>query len=146
MMLNNEGRLEIEEETAKRAEKLRTETERQKQKSDAQRMDIVRRAEQDRLGSEFSGNMKTMTKSKLIDIAFALKVPHEDTTVDTLRIRLNAHFDANPALKKEPRYIGLFERTRKRKDPPQEDTTRLPPPPAFQSHPLAMPGTSSLLL
>ncbi|KAJ3729183.1 hypothetical protein DFJ43DRAFT_1038293 [Lentinula guzmanii] len=147
ILTSREGRLEIEEETAKRAEKLRTETERQKQKSDAQRMDIVRRAEQDRLGSEFSGNMKAMIKSKLIDIAFALKVPHEDATVDTLRIRLNAHFDANPALKKEPRYIGLFERTRKRKDPPQEDTTRLPPPPpAFQSHPLAMPGTSSLLL
>ncbi|KAJ3993231.1 hypothetical protein F5050DRAFT_1847970 [Lentinula boryana] len=138
-----EGRSEIEEETVKRAEKMRTETERQKQKSDAQHMDIVRRAEQDRLASEFSGNMKTLIKSKLIDIAFALKVPHEDATVDTLRIRLNTHFDANSELKKDPRYIGLFERTRKRKNPPQEANSQLPPPPpAFQSHPLAMPGSS----
>ncbi|KAJ3996349.1 hypothetical protein F5050DRAFT_1819178 [Lentinula boryana] len=143
ILTSREGRSEIEEETVKRAEKMRTETERQKQKSDAQCMDIVRRAEQDRLASEFSGNMKTMIKSKLIDIAFALKVPHEDVTVDTLRIRLNAHFDANSELKKDPRYIGLFERTRKRKNPPQEANSQLPPPPpAFQSHPLAMPGSS----
>ncbi|KAJ3756091.1 hypothetical protein EV360DRAFT_85279 [Lentinula raphanica] len=47
-------------------------------------------------------------------------------------------------LKNDPRYVGLFECTRKRKDPPQEDAPCLPPPPpAAQSRPLTTVPTSS---
>ncbi|KAF5378939.1 hypothetical protein D9757_008715 [Collybiopsis confluens] len=62
-----------------------------------------------------------MNKAELINIAFALKIAHEGALKDDLVARLHAHFEANSDLKKLPRYIGLFERSRKRKDPPKEN-------------------------
>ncbi|KAJ4490417.1 hypothetical protein J3R30DRAFT_3421492 [Lentinula aciculospora] len=92
-----------------------------------------------------------MSKKALVDIAFSLKVPSKDVTQDTLRVRLHAHFDAHKELKKHPRYIGLFERMRKCKDPPSDSnpgaSSRCPPPPSqrFLSPELSLfsPGPSS---
>ncbi|KAJ3756710.1 hypothetical protein EV360DRAFT_71765, partial [Lentinula raphanica] len=136
ILTSEQGRMEIEEDAIRRADKKKADEEKQKQKSVNLHADIVRRAKQERLSSVFSGNINTMSKSKLVDIAFALKVPYDDTTAEVLCIRLKAHFDANEELKKHPRYIGLFERTRKRKDPPKENdtqSTRYPSPPGTMS-------------
>ncbi|KAJ3991180.1 hypothetical protein F5050DRAFT_1872356, partial [Lentinula boryana] len=66
ILTSNQGRKEIAEDSARKAEK--------------------KKAEEERLNAAFSGSLKSMTK--------------------------------NEELKKHPRYIGLFERIRKRKDPP----------------------------
>ncbi|KAJ3984880.1 hypothetical protein F5890DRAFT_1553702 [Lentinula detonsa] len=75
-----------------------------------------------------------MTKKALVDIAISLNVPSKDVTLDVLRVRLQAHFNAHEELKKHPRYIGIFERTRKRKDPPSDSnaSSHHPPPPPSQ--------------
>ncbi|KAJ3767563.1 hypothetical protein FB446DRAFT_321564 [Lentinula raphanica] len=108
--------------TIRRVEEWRRETERHRQRGEAQRMDPVQPPEQDRpivLEAQFSGNMKTMNKSTLVEIARALQVPNAAfMTLNVLRPHLNAHFDAHPELKRDPRFIGLFERTRKRKSAP----------------------------
>ncbi|KAJ3786219.1 hypothetical protein GGU10DRAFT_352547 [Lentinula aff. detonsa] len=59
-----------------------------------------------------------MSKKALVDIAFYLNVPSKDVRQDALCVHLQAHFDAHEELKKHLRYIGIFERMRKRKDPP----------------------------
>ncbi|KAJ3721449.1 hypothetical protein C8R42DRAFT_721043 [Lentinula raphanica] len=126
-----QGRIKIEADSLQRADKKRADEERQKQQSDSlPHADIVQQAEQEQLNSEFSGNMKTMSKSRLVNIAFALKVPYDDTTAEVLRIHLNADFDANKELKRHPRSIRLFEHTQKCKDPPKENDTVLPRQPS----------------
>ncbi|KAE9391676.1 hypothetical protein BT96DRAFT_1001093 [Gymnopus androsaceus JB14] len=139
-----EVRKKIEQDAAKKVQRQKVEAERETRKAEAEQADIIRRAEQERLGSEFSGSLNSMSKKALVDIAFSLKVPSKDTTQDALRVRLRAHFDTHEELKKHPRYIGLFERTRKCKDPPTESnpgpSSRRPLPPSQRS---PSPGPSS---
>ncbi|KAJ3742589.1 hypothetical protein DFH05DRAFT_1461662 [Lentinula detonsa] len=144
VLTSMQGRLEIAADAAKKAEKSR-ELQKKKEK-DAQkaREDIVRRAEQEKERTEFSGNMKYMVRSTLVDIAFSLNIETEKATAETLRVRLNAHFEANPELKKHARYLRLFERSRKRKEPPTE--SNIPshqPSPTSTSHSSPAPGPSS---
>ncbi|KAJ3736160.1 hypothetical protein DFJ43DRAFT_1036491 [Lentinula guzmanii] len=121
VLTSRQGRKEIAAATAKKATKKKANEEKQKRKNDTLLADVLRRAEQDRLEVVFSGNMKNMPKPQLIDIANALKIPHEKATVDVLRVRLNAHFAAHEELKDDRRYSELFKRTRKRKEPPKEN-------------------------
>ena len=147
ILTSREVRKEIEQDAAKKVQRQKVEAERETRKAEAEQADIIRRAEQERLGSEFSGSLNSMSKKALVDIAFSLKVPLKHTTQDALRVRLRAHFDAHEELKKHPRYIGLFERTRKRKDPPTESnpgpSSRRPLPPSQRS---PSPGPSSFAL
>ncbi|KAJ3789234.1 hypothetical protein GGU10DRAFT_330142 [Lentinula aff. detonsa] len=130
VLTSREVRKEIKEDAAKKVQRQKDEAERETRKAEAEKADIIRHAEQERLGTQFSGNMNSMSKKALVDIAFSLKVPSEDVTQDALHVRLKAHFDAHEELKKHPRYIGIFERTRKRKDPPggsnPESSSRAP--------------------
>ncbi|KAF5387436.1 hypothetical protein D9757_007787 [Collybiopsis confluens] len=116
----DEGRADLAQSAAAKAIKDNQVLKKLKKKDDTFRADIIRRAEQDRLGTEFLGNMNQFSKPALVDIANAVKIPHKGALVD-LRTRLKAHFDANPELKTDRRYIGLFKRSRKRKDPPKEN-------------------------
>ncbi|KAJ3746217.1 hypothetical protein DFH05DRAFT_1541743 [Lentinula detonsa] len=118
VLTSREVRKEIEQDAAKKVQRQKDEAERETRKAEAEKADIIRHAEQERLGTQFSGNLNSMTKKAMVDIAISLKVPSSDVTQDALRVRLKAHFDAHEELKKHPRYIGIFERTRKRKDPP----------------------------
>ncbi|KAJ3995559.1 hypothetical protein F5050DRAFT_1826600 [Lentinula boryana] len=109
VLTSMQGRLEIAADAAKKATKSQ-ELQKKKEK-DAQkaREDIVHRAEQVKEHTEFSGNMKYMGRSTLVNIAFSLNIETEKATIEMLHIRLNAHFEANPELKKHPRYLRLFE-------------------------------------
>ncbi|KIK59123.1 hypothetical protein GYMLUDRAFT_245554 [Collybiopsis luxurians FD-317 M1] len=58
---------------------------------------------------QFSGNIKQLNKSDLIDIAFSLKISYKGASKNVLCVPLNAHFEANQDLKKHPHYVSLFE-------------------------------------
>ncbi|KAJ3795211.1 hypothetical protein GGU11DRAFT_688255, partial [Lentinula aff. detonsa] len=66
----------------------------------------------------FSGSLKSKTKHDLVDIAFSLSVETDGVSADVLRICLDSHFEANPLLKQNPRYVSLFTHKRKRNNPP----------------------------
>ncbi|KAJ3802836.1 hypothetical protein GGU11DRAFT_858081 [Lentinula aff. detonsa] len=148
VLTSREVRKEIEQDAAKKVQRQKDEAERETRKAEAEKADIIRRAEQERLGTQFSGNMNSMSKKALVDIAFSLKVPSEDVTQDALRICLKAHFDAHEELKKHPHYIGIFEQTCKRKDPPggsnPESSSRAPDLSSLTPGPSSFaPGPSS---
>ncbi|KAJ3713631.1 hypothetical protein C8R42DRAFT_727103 [Lentinula raphanica] len=88
----------------------------------------------------FSGSLKYKTKRDMIDIAFALGVESEGTSAQVLRVHLHSHFEAYPALKEDPRYIGLFTRKRKRADAFKENEL----PPAHRHSPMPLSPTPSL--
>ncbi|KAJ3985250.1 hypothetical protein F5890DRAFT_1553361 [Lentinula detonsa] len=141
-----QGRLEIAADAAKKA--MKSQELQKKKEKDAQkaREDIVCRAEQEKEHTEFFGNMKYMGRSTLVDIAFSLNMETEQVTIEMLHVCLNAHFEANPELKKHPRYLCLFERSRsqKRKEPPTESNTpQHQPSPTSTSHSSPAPGPSS---
>ncbi|KAE9382544.1 hypothetical protein BT96DRAFT_232645 [Gymnopus androsaceus JB14] len=110
-----EGKEQAIVEAEKREAKKSALEEKQKKKKDTERGDILRRAEQEREEVPFSGSIKSKSKADLQDILFALGLDIEGN-VATLRVRIDAHFNAETALKELPRYIGLFSKpTRKRK-------------------------------
>ncbi|KAJ4466261.1 DDE superfamily endonuclease-domain-containing protein [Lentinula aciculospora] len=147
VLTSREVRKEIEQDAAKKVQRQKIEAERETRKAEAEKADIIQRAEQERLGTQFSGSLNSMSKKALVDIAFSFKVPSKDVTQDALRFRLHAHEE----LKKHPHYVGLFERTRKHKDPPSDSnpgaSSHCPPPPSqrFLSPELSLfsPGPSS---
>ncbi|KAJ3994352.1 hypothetical protein F5050DRAFT_1838230 [Lentinula boryana] len=141
VLTSREVRKEIEQDAAKKVQRQKDEAERETRKAEAEKADIIRHAEQERLGTQFSGSLNSMTKKAMVDIAISLKVPSSDVTQDALCVRLKAHFDAHKELKKHPRYIGIFKQTRKRKDPPGGSN---PGPSSFAPGPSSFaPGPSS---
>ncbi|KAJ3974736.1 hypothetical protein EV361DRAFT_603307 [Lentinula raphanica] len=134
MLTSREDLLEVGQDSTRRVG-----NDRQKQTNETQRADIIRRPEQEQSDVSFSGNLKTMKAKGLVDIASSLTIPSENITADVLRSRLIAHFDANKELKKNPRYIGLLERTRKRKDPLTQDVA----PPFYRRPPPTLPPQPS---
>ncbi|KAJ3991079.1 hypothetical protein F5050DRAFT_1716378 [Lentinula boryana] len=84
VLTSRQGRKEIAAATVKKVKKKKANEEKQKRKNDTLLADVLCQAEQDRLEAVFSGNMKNMPKPQLIDIANALKIPHEKATVDNL--------------------------------------------------------------
>ncbi|KAJ3834790.1 hypothetical protein F5878DRAFT_341616, partial [Lentinula raphanica] len=151
ILTSAEAQQEFAEAAARKAEEQRAKDLKQQQKDEQNRADILRRAEQELTQATFSGSLKSLNKSTLIDIAFALKVEYDGASAGTLRARLNAHFDANEDLKQDPRFIGLFQRKRKRKDPPKEnedsESSLLPPTHRrrTENHRSPTPGPSSIL-
>ncbi|KAJ3845673.1 hypothetical protein EV368DRAFT_90302, partial [Lentinula lateritia] len=55
----------------------------------------------------------SLTLCDIEDIAFSLGLDIDATAI-VLKIRIDAHFNATPSLKQDPRYMGLFTRKRKR--------------------------------
>lgn len=139
-----QARLEIAADAAKKAEKARELQEKQQRDAQKAREDIICCAEQERQQTEFSGNMKYMSQSTLVDIAFSFNIETEKVTADNLCSHLNDHFEANPELKKHPWYVSLFEQSQaqKRKDPPNKNngngTSSRRPSPSPTSHPSSL--------
>ncbi|KAJ3963715.1 hypothetical protein EV361DRAFT_1038127 [Lentinula raphanica] len=151
ILTSAEAQQEFAEAAARKAEEQRaTEDLKQQQKDEQNRADILRRAEQELAQATFSGSLKSLNKSTLIDIAFALKVEYNGASAGTLCVRLNAHFDANEDLKQDPHFIGLFQWKRKRKDLPKEnedsESSLLPPTHCrrTKNHCSPTPGPSSI--
>ncbi|KAJ3963816.1 hypothetical protein EV361DRAFT_983655 [Lentinula raphanica] len=150
ILTSAEAQQEFAEAAARKAEEQRAKDLKQQQKDEQNRADILRRAEQELTQATFSGSLKSLNKSTLIDIAFALKVKYDGASAGTLRVRLNAHFDANEDLKQDPRFIGLFQWKCKRKDLPKEnedsESSLLPPTHRCQTknHHSPTPGPSSV--
>ncbi|KAJ3738009.1 hypothetical protein EV360DRAFT_90954, partial [Lentinula raphanica] len=140
IVTSQEGRMEAMAEAAKKAARKQAEKDKRAKKQQVDRDDVIRRAAQEKEGTAFSGSLKYKTKRDMIDIAFALGVESEGTSAQVLRVRLHSHFEAYPALKEDPRYIGLFTRKRKRADAFKENEL----PPAHRHSPMPSSPTPSL--
>ncbi|KAJ4486601.1 hypothetical protein C8J55DRAFT_558596 [Lentinula edodes] len=81
--------------------------------------DVCRQAKE-KEGTEFEGSLNSKNKIELEDIAFSLGLDIDATAI-VLKIRIDAHFNATPSLKQDPRYVGLFTRKRKRAPVPSEN-------------------------
>ncbi|KAH8987342.1 hypothetical protein EDB86DRAFT_2784258, partial [Lactarius hatsudake] len=81
----------------------------------------------------FTGALATKTKGDLQDIAQALELAINGQRKDLLT-RINSHFDENSLLRENPRFAGIFYRSRRR---PAEDHSSqdLPPPTPSASSP-----------
>ncbi|KAE9393576.1 hypothetical protein BT96DRAFT_923982 [Gymnopus androsaceus JB14] len=138
ILTSREGKKEAVADAAKKAAKKKAEAERKKKKQDTEREDILRHAVQESESTAFSGSLTSKNKRDLIDIAFSLDIETDGASLNVLHVRLNAHFDANPSLKENPRYIGLFSWKCKRDDPPKENAE----PGPSSTHPrLSSPST-----
>ncbi|KAJ3981947.1 hypothetical protein F5890DRAFT_1476563 [Lentinula detonsa] len=104
VVTSREGKQQAKAEAAKKAAKKKVDDERQKRKKDLEREDILRRAAQEKESAAFSGSIKSKSKRELQDILFALGL-EADGTVAVLQVRINAHFDATPSLKENPRRV-----------------------------------------
>ncbi|KAF9068214.1 hypothetical protein BDP27DRAFT_1422096 [Rhodocollybia butyracea] len=113
ILTSMEGKELAAAETERKVQKKNAETERAKKRKEMETADILRRAEQQRDNSTFSGTIQSKTKPHPIDLAVALGLEYEGASVDVLRVRINTHFNANLELKLNPRYIALFTRKRK---------------------------------
>ncbi|KAI9454068.1 hypothetical protein BJY52DRAFT_1095640, partial [Lactarius psammicola] len=61
----------------------------------------------------FTGTLTSKTKANLQDIAQVLGLVTDGQKKDVLA-QINAHFDANPTLRDDSRFEGIFNRTRRR--------------------------------
>ncbi|KAJ3717404.1 hypothetical protein C8R42DRAFT_644650 [Lentinula raphanica] len=137
IVTSQEGRMEALAEAAKKAAKKQAEKDRQARKQQVDRDDVIRQAEQEKEGAAFSGSLKSKSKHDMVDIAFALGVQSEGISAQVLRVCLHSHFEAYPALKEDPRYIGLFTCKCKHADAFKENDlppARRDPPTASSSH------------
>jgi hypothetical protein len=82
----------------------------------------------------YMGSLASKSKPDLQEIAEALALPKDGTKQD-LQTRINAHFDAHPRFKEDPKYIGLFIRTRGQKRPAQAISNDQNSPPDERNYP-----------
>lgn len=128
IITSREDKKQAAEEAARRAEKKKVEDGRKKRKKIQEQEDILRRAAQEKESTAFSGQLNSKSKRELQDILFALGLDSEGT-IPVLHVRINAHFNATPELKEDPRYIGLFTKpTHKRKRTMEDDDENNSPP------------------
>jgi len=105
-----------------KAAKEKAEAERKKKKQNTGWEDILHCAVRESKSTAFSGSLTSKNNRNLTDIAFSLDIETDSASLNVLRVRLKAYFNANPSLKQTPRYIGLFSRKCKRNDSPKENT------------------------
>ncbi|KAJ3879595.1 hypothetical protein F5051DRAFT_402314 [Lentinula edodes] len=120
VVTSRDGRIQAKEDDVRRQAKVQADEERARKKKDKERDDIIRRAAQEKEGTEFEGSLNSKNKTELEDIAFSLGLDIDATAI-VLKIRIDAHFNATPSLKQDPRYVGLFTRKRKRAPVPSEN-------------------------
>ncbi|THU88384.1 DDE-domain-containing protein [Dendrothele bispora CBS 962.96] len=92
-----------------------------------------RRRRPTQTSASFTGGLSTKGKADLGDIAASLDLPVNGTKED-IHSRIEEHFTANPELKENARYVGLFRRGRKRA--PEADENSAP----AQSSSLPLPS------
>ncbi|KAG1742076.1 hypothetical protein EDD22DRAFT_851618 [Suillus occidentalis] len=93
---------------------------------------------------QFSGALSSKSKADLLELAQALGVSLENARNNGDRCEcIQAHLNNNPALKTDPKFAGLYGRTRGQKRAHPTSTTtpneNIPPPPDVESsmHPPA---------
>jgi hypothetical protein len=145
--LNSDEGLRLAEEQ----EALRAAEEQKKHEAREQRVAKEAEREEQRRhrdpNAPFTGALTSKTRADLQDIAQVLGLATDGQKKDILA-RINAHFDANPILRDDSRFEGIFNRTRRRITMQTEDETlnaattaastgsssfgplSLPPPPA----------------
>ncbi|KAI9064706.1 DDE-domain-containing protein [Trametes sanguinea] len=94
-------------------EKAKQEELKGQRKKEKEREIERRRAELARLGDrvEFTGSLQSKNRDDLDEVLFilGLTMPAKSTKADVL-VRLNSHFDAQPELRTDPRFIKIFSR------------------------------------
>ncbi|KAJ3924991.1 MAG: hypothetical protein NXY57DRAFT_968603 [Lentinula lateritia] len=95
VVTSRDGRIQAKEDDVRRQAKVQADEERARKKKDKERDDIIRRAAQEKEGTEFEGSLNSKNKTELEDIAFSLGLDIDATAIDR-------------------RYMGLFTRKRKR--------------------------------
>ena len=120
VVTNDLGLEEVAEDFEKQQEKKRKAAEKQARKAAKQKEDLVRRAVQ---GSTrvFTGSLSSKNKTELEDVGDALGLDISGTKA-VLVTRITKHFNEHPRFKEDPRYSGLFERSRGRKRPAPVDS------------------------
>ncbi|THU83133.1 hypothetical protein K435DRAFT_572366, partial [Dendrothele bispora CBS 962.96] len=101
------------EERARQEEKKKKEAQKAKDKKEKETANVIRRLTQTQTASAFSGSLKNKNKTACGDIANALGITVTGVLAE-MRLQIAQHFEANPALKTNARYAGLF-RTRGQK-------------------------------
>jgi hypothetical protein len=82
----------------------------------------------------YTGSLASKSKPDLQEIAEALALSKDGTKQD-LQTRINTHFDAHPRFKEDPKYVGLFIRTRGQKRPAQAISNDQNSPPDESNYP-----------
>lgn len=120
VVTNDLGLEEVAEDFEKQQEKKRKAAEKQARKAAKQKEDLVRRAVQ---GSTrvFTGSLSSKNKTELEDVSDALGLDISGTKA-VLVTRITGYFNEHPRFKEDPRYSGLFERSRGRKRPAPIDS------------------------
>ncbi|THU98480.1 hypothetical protein K435DRAFT_611468, partial [Dendrothele bispora CBS 962.96] len=95
------------EEAERQREKRKKEAEREKGRKEKETNDAVRRLTQTQTSAAFSGNIKSKNKTECGDIANALGIV-TNGVLSSMRDQILQHFEVNPDLKTNPRYVGLF--------------------------------------
>ncbi|KAJ4466958.1 hypothetical protein C8R41DRAFT_925924 [Lentinula lateritia] len=101
VVTSRDGRIQAKEDDVRRQAKVQADEERARKKKDKERDDIIRRAAQEKEGTEFKGSLNSKNKTELEDIAFSLGLDIDATAI-VLKIRIDAHFNATPSLKQDP--------------------------------------------
>ncbi len=120
-MTNEQGLREAEEDWRKKEEKNILELEKQMQKEEKKKDDLVRHAIQGAT-MVFSGSLSLKNKTNLEDLASALLLSIEGTKAILISC-ITTYFDDHPCFKEDDRYSGLFEHARghKRNAPHDEN-------------------------
>ena len=123
VVTNDQGLEEAKEHWEKKNEKKQKAAEKQARKAAKEKEDLVRRAVQ---GSTrvFIGSLSSKNKTELEDIGDALALDISGTK-SILVARINEYFDEHPRFKEDPRFSGIFERSRGRKRPAPVDENQL---------------------
>jgi hypothetical protein len=123
VVTNDQGLEEVMEDWGKKQERKQKAAEKLARKVAKQKEDIVRRAVE---GSTrvFTGSLSSKNKTELEDIGDALALDISGTK-PILVARINEYFDQHPRFKEDPRYSGLFERSRGCKRPAPVDENQL---------------------
>ena len=118
--LNVDARWLNSDEGLKRAEEqetLRIAEEQKKREAREQRVAKEAEREEQRRqrdpNAPFTGALTSKTKADLQDIAQVLGLATDGQKKDILA-RINSHFNANPVLREDSRFEGIFNRTRRR--------------------------------
>jgi len=141
--LNSDEGLRMAEE----AEALKAAEEQRKREAQEQRAAKEAEREEQRRQRDpnepFTGALASKTKPDLQDVAQALGLAIDGQKKDLLA-RINTHFDANPLLREDPRFEGIFNRSRRR--PTVQNDENHPPASSGAPGPTAHPyfGTAPL--
>lgn len=113
-LTSDEAWLMYDEQEAEDAAEAAKAAEKQKAKEDRKEENVRRRAHLIQLGSSlrFTKPLSQCKRDDLEDIAIILgmAIDSKSDTVKTLYSRIQAHFTANPHLKEDARFMGLFPR------------------------------------